>query len=201
MQTPIQLIVGLGNPGAEYAKTRHNAGAWFVEQLAANSHQTLRPENKFHGLAGKINLDNSECRLLIPSTFMNHSGQALQAIMKFYQIDDAGSVLVAHDELDLPPGTSRFKLGGGHGGHNGLRDIIDHLHTKDFWRLRIGIGHPGNRNLVHDYVLSKPSVADHNAIDTSIEDALRVLPQFVKGDIDKAIQALHTANGNSNTTS
>lgn len=187
----IQLIVGLGNPGPEYAQTRHNAGAWLVETLASQSKQTLRSETKFSALCGKIALENNDCHLLIPTTYMNHSGQAVQTFAKYFHIEPE-NILVVHDELDLPVGASRFKQGGGDGGHNGLRDISSRLNTKDYWRLRIGIGHPGHRDHVHDYVLSKPSKADSQLIFTAIDNALTVLPQFVKGDMQKAIQQLHT---------
>ncbi len=187
---PIQLIVGLGNPGHEYAATRHNVGAWLVEMLGA---QNLRPESKFFGLCGKAQLNHEECRLLIPTTFMNNSGQAVKAVTNFYRIEPS-AVLVVHDELDLPVGTVRFKQGGGDGGHNGLRDISAHLNTKDYWRLRIGIGHPGHRDHVHDYVLNKPSKSDEQQIRIAIETAISVLPQFAQGDMQKAIQQLHTPN-------
>lgn len=191
MPTQIQLIAGLGNPGLEYTKTRHNAGAWLVEILAGAEQQTLRLENKFSGLCSKIKLAGETCHLLIPTTFMNHSGQAVQALANFYRIDPAG-ILIVHDELDLPVGIARFKEGGGDGGHNGLRSITACLNTNQYWRLRIGIGHPGDRNRVHDYVLSKPSQDDHDKIIHSIENALAVLSQFVQGQTQKAIQQLHT---------
>ncbi len=187
---PIQLLVGLGNPGREYAETRHNAGAWLVEMLAQ---QGLRPEVKFSGICGKTTFNDEECRLFIPTTFMNHSGQGVKALTHFYRIEPS-AILVIHDELDLPVGTVRFKQGGGDGGHNGLRDISSHLNTKNYWRLRIGIGHPGQSDRVHDYVLSKPSKSDHQQILASIETAISVLPQFVGGEMQKAIQQLHTAS-------
>lgn len=188
----IQLIVGLGNPGPEYAETRHNAGAWLVANLAEMDHEPLRFENKFSGFCGKVKLAEVECRLVIPSTFMNRSGQSVQAIANFYRILPE-SILVVHDELDLPVGIARFKQGGGDGGHNGLKDISAKLNDKNYWRLRIGIGHPGQRTEVHDYVLSKPSRADHQQIMNAIETAISVLPQFVKGETQKAIQSLHTS--------
>lgn len=189
MVNPIQLIVGLGNPGPEYAETRHNVGAWLVEILGATS---LRLENKFLGLCGKTRLNDEECRLLIPITFMNNSGRAVKAISNFYRIEPS-AILVVHDELDLPVGTIRFKQGGGDGGHNGLRDISAHLNTKDYWRLRIGIDHPGHRDHVHDYVLNRPSKSDQQQIINAIENAIAVLPQFVSGEMQKAIQKLHTS--------
>lgn len=191
--SPIQLIVGLGNPGQEYAETRHNAGAWLVEMLAK---QNLQAQTKFSALCGKAQLDDVECRLAIPTTFMNRSGQAVQAIAHFYRIEPT-AILVVHDELDLPVGTTRFKQGGGDGGHNGLRDISAHLNTKEYWRLRIGIGHPGDRNRVHDYVLSKPSKADQQQIHSALETALAILPQFVHGEMQKAIQRLHSITNES----
>jgi PTH1 family peptidyl-tRNA hydrolase len=191
MADSIQLIVGLGNPGAEYADTRHNAGAWLVETLVENSHQTLRAENKFSGRVATIRFDEQDCRVLIPTTFMNLSGQAVKAIASFYRIA-AENILVIHDELDLPVGTVRIKQGGGDGGHNGLRDITAQLNTNNYWRCRIGIGHPGHRDQVHDYVLSRPSKSDQQQIMTSIENALTVLPLFVAGEQQKAMQQLHT---------
>lgn len=188
MSNAIQLIVGLGNPGPEYAETRHNAGAWLVERLAE---QSLRLEPKFQGHAGLINIEGQNCRLLIPTTYMNRSGQAIKAMADFYRIEPH-AILVVHDELDLPVGAARFKQGGGDGGHNGLRDTGAHLQTKDYWRLRIGIGHPGHRDRVHDYVLSRPSRVDYQHIISAIEAAIAVLPTFILGEQQKAIQQLHT---------
>lgn len=190
MPHSIQLIVGLGNPGAEYAETRHNAGAWLIETLAAQHHQTLRPETKFSGLVANMQIEQHDCRLLIPTTFMNSSGQAVQAVANFYRIA-VENILVVHDELDLPVGTVRLKQGGGDGGHNGLRDITARL-SNNYWRLRIGIGHPGQRDRVHDYVLSRPSRADHALMIESIENALTVLPEILLGEQQKAMQKLHT---------
>ena len=191
MSTPIQLIVGLGNPGREYEQTRHNAGIWLVERLAQQENIELRTEKKFFGAIGKISLGQQDCWLLIPNTYMNLSGQATQAVTNFYRIEPQ-AILVAHDELDLPVGTARLKQGGGDGGHNGLRDITAKLNCKNYWRLRIGIGHPGHRDRVHDYVLSKPSRSDHDQILTAIENAITILPQFVSGEHQKATQQLHT---------
>lgn len=187
----ITLIVGLNNPGPEYQATRHNAGAWFVEQLAKENNCALRMETKFHGLCGRVLLNNHETWLLLPATFMNHSGRAICAMMRFYQWQPE-QVLVVHDELDLPPGVARLKQGGGHGGHNGLRDTITAAHSQQFYRLRLGIGHPGDRNQVIDYVLSKPSRSDSLAIYRAIDDALAVLPKVVSGDLAGAMQKLHT---------
>lgn len=186
----IQLIVGLANPGNEYAQTRHNAGCWLIEKLINDHHQTLKPEKKFHGLFGKISVGNNDCYLLVPTTYMNRSGLAIRAAANFYRIPTT-AILVVHDELDLLPGTARIKQGGGDGGHNGLRDTTAQL-GKDYWRLRIGIGHPGVRDQVSNYVLSKPSVADQEKINTAIEHSLEVLPSFVQGDTQQAIQTLHT---------
>lgn len=188
----VQLIVGLGNPGKEYAETRHNAGEWFLKKLAAQYHQTLTLDKKYHGLYGRISIEGQDCHLLIPSTFMNLSGKSVRAIAMFYKIP-IESILVVHDDLDLPPGTARLKQGGGDGGHNGLKDISAQL-GKDYWRLRIGIGHPGDRDKVHDYVLSRPSRTHREQMDNSIDDALNALPEFVVGSTQKAIQQLHTAS-------
>lgn len=188
MSSAIRLIVGLANPGAEYAATRHNAGAWFVERLCQFYNETLRPEKKLYGLAGRITIDGHECRLLIPTTFMNNSGQAVSAAAKYYELE-ANEILVAHDELDLEPGDIRLKFTGGHGGHNGLRDIIPSL-TADFYRLRIGIGKPPRAGVEH--VLSRPSKEQQTQIDTAIEEALIVTPDLVSGHIDKAMKQLNT---------
>lgn len=185
----IKLIVGLGNPGAEYAATRHNVGAWFIEALT-HSQQPLRPETKFLGLFGSIELGTQKCLLLIPTTYMNDSGQAVQAVAKFYKITPQ-EILIAHDELDFPAGTVRLKDTGGHGGHNGLRDIIAHLHTKDFYRLRIGIGHPGHKDKVTPYVLGCPSKQDYERIQHTIQESLAALPDLVKGEFEKAQRFLH----------
>ena len=189
---PIQLIAGLANPGQEYAKSRHNAGAWIVEAIAKQAALALKAEVKFQGLSAKTTLANERCYLLIPTTYMNHSGRAVRALANFYQIPPE-AILVIHDDLDLPPGIARFKQGGGEGGHNGLKDIVAQLGSKDFWRLRIGIGHPGHRDRVHDYVLSAPSVADRQKIDEVIEQALTLLPIFVGGEQQRAIQSLHNS--------
>jgi len=190
--TAIKLIVGLGNPGGEYRGTRHNAGADFVEQLARDTGAELRSEAKFFGLAGQITVNSHSLRLLIPTTFMNRSGKAVAAIATFYKITPQ-EILIAHDELDIQPGTARFKRGGGHGGHNGLRDIIPALgNNRDFYRLRIGIGHPGHASKVSGYVLSQPGAADRDRIDASIEEAVRSLPLLLDGDDVKAMTRLHS---------
>lgn len=192
MQDPIELIVGLGNPGQKYDQTRHNAGADFVGQLAARHLSSLKPESKFHGLYGKISLNGKPVHLLIPTTFMNLSGQAVAALANFYKIP-AESILVAHDELDLPPGVARFKQGGGHGGHNGLRDIISKMgNNKNFYRLRLGIGHPGSAGEVSNFVLKKAPASEFNLTEAAIDEAMRVLEQAASGEWHKAMTTLHT---------
>jgi len=192
MNTPIKLIVGLGNPGSEYDHTRHNAGADFVSTLAEQCNATLVPDAKFFGLATRITLDGQDVRLLIPTTFMNRSGQAVAAIAQFYKIP-VEAILVAHDELDLAPGVARFKLGGGHGGHNGLRDIISALgNNKAFARLRIGIDHPGNAKAVSGYVLRKAPANERELIDNSIALALNALSKAASGQWNDAMKQLHT---------
>ena len=190
MAEGIKLIVGLGNPGPEYAKTRHNVGAWFVEKLAEESQQTLRNESKFFGLIARINISGEACWLLRPTTYMNESGQAIQALAKFYKIKPE-EILVAHDELDFPAGKIRIKESGGHGGHNGLRDTISHLHTNNFYRLRIGIGHPGHKDHVTPYVLGEPSRGDKEFIIAAIDEGLRTVPDLVAGDFQRAMRYLH----------
>lgn len=192
MNDRIKLLVGLGNPGAQYEKTRHNAGAELVEQIAAHQHLTLQPEKRYFGLYGKIQIAGQPVHLLIPTTFMNRSGQAVAALANFFKIAP-NEILVAHDELDMPPGVARFKRGGGHGGHNGLRDIISQLgNNRDFYRLRIGIGHPGAANLVSDYVLSRPPVSDRQKTQAAIDEALRELPLAIDGDWSRAMNELHS---------
>ena len=188
----IKLIVGLGNPGSEYRGTRHNAGAEFVEELARQNGATLQSESKFFGLTGRCTVAGHDVRLLIPTTFMNVSGQSVAAMAKFFKLEPA-ALLIAHDELDIAPGTARFKQGGGHGGHNGLRDIVPALgNKKDFHRLRIGIGHPGHASRVSGYVLGKPSTQDRERIDASIDEAIRALPLLLDGDATKAMTQLHS---------
>lgn len=191
LPSTIQLIVGLANPGNEYAETRHNAGAWFVENLAQSIDARLRHEAKFHGLHAQVKLHQQPCHLLIPSTFMNLSGQAVLACMRFYKLTP-DAVLIAHDDIDLPVGSVKLKFDGGDGGHNGLNDIIRHLNSRQFYRLRIGVGHPGHSKDVVDYVLSNPSKADKQKIEHALADAEAVLPMMMNGEISKAMQALHT---------
>jgi len=187
----IKLIVGLGNPGPKYDQTRHNAGFWFLDALANEFHAVLRAENKFHGEVAKSHIKGEDVWLLKPDTFMNLSGQSIAALTHFYKISPE-QVLVVHDELDLPPGTARLKRGGGHGGHNGLRDTIVKLGSKDFARLRIGIGHPGDKSKVHDYVLKQASRDDQIEIDIAIRHAVDVVAEIVTGDMDAAMNRLHT---------
>ncbi|MDA9296243.1 aminoacyl-tRNA hydrolase [Porticoccaceae bacterium] len=192
METPVELIVGLGNPGSNYDRTRHNAGADLVLELAKSYQVTMKHESKFFGDTAKINIDGRDVRLLIPTTFMNRSGQSVAALARFYQVP-VEAILVVHDELDISPGAARFKKGGGHGGHNGLRDIVQSLgNNKSFARLRIGIGHPGDARQVADYVLKKASPTDQQLISNSIDDALRTLPLAVSGQWERAMTALHT---------
>jgi len=186
----IDLIVGLGNPGSKYEQTRHNAGFWFVEEIARLKGAHFRPENKFSGEVCKVVLEGREIWLLKPTTFMNRSGMAIKQLASFYKIPTE-NILVAHDELDLEPGTARLKIGGGHGGHNGLRDTIAQM-GKEFNRLRIAIGHPGHRDQVSDYVLHRASQDEQISIDNSIDDALRVLPLLAEGSWEKAMHRLHT---------
>jgi PTH1 family peptidyl-tRNA hydrolase len=191
MASAIQLIVGLANPGKEYADTRHNAGAWFVDEIAAEAHATLRNEAKHHALHSLINIHGQACHLLIPTTFMNLSGQAVRACLNYHKLTPS-EMLVVHDDIDLPAGVIRLKYDGGDGGHNGLKDIISHLNTKQFYRLRIGVGHPGNSKDVSDYVLAKPSKADKQKINEAIVQAQAALPLILAGEIQKAMQTLHT---------
>jgi len=190
--TAIKLIAGLGNPGSEYRGTRHNAGADFVEALARQCHLTLQPDSKFFGLAGRVTIAGHDLRLLIPTTFMNRSGKSVAAMASFYKIAPE-EILVAHDELDIPAGTARFKQGGGHGGHNGLRDIVPALgNNKNFYRLRIGIDHPGHASRVSGYVLSQPSQVDRTRIEACIDEAIAALPLLLDGDKTKAMTRLHS---------
>ena len=183
-----RLIVGLGNPGAEYTDTRHNAGAWLCERLAGALGASLRREARFHGLAGRT---RGQTWLLLPQTYMNLSGQSVAALARFHRIPPA-EILVLHDELDLPPGALRLKFGGGLGGHNGLKDIAAHFGTQDFWRLRIGIGHPGDRNEVAAYVLKKPSGEDRILIEVALDRALEHWDLIERGDLPAALQKINT---------
>jgi PTH1 family peptidyl-tRNA hydrolase len=188
--TPLSIIVGLGNPGPEHQLTRHNAGFWFVDALARAQGAQFRSHSRYHGEVCRVTLDGRELVLLKPHTYMNRSGLAVRALLDYVKVP-VGELMVVHDELDLPPGTARFKLGGGHGGHNGLRDTITHCGA-DFWRLRLGIGHPGDRSQVIDYVLQRASRADEDAIISSIGTSLDALSIFVSDGAEKAMNALHT---------
>ncbi|CDL81309.1 aminoacyl-tRNA hydrolase [Xenorhabdus szentirmaii] len=187
----IKLIVGLANPGAEYAQTRHNAGAWFVDALAQRYNQSLKEESKFFGYTARININGQDIRLLVPTTFMNLSGKSVLALAGFYRIQP-DEILVAHDELDLPPGVAKMKLGGSNGGHNGLKDIQNKFsNNPNFHRLRIGIGHPGDKNKVVGFVLGKPSASEQKLIDDAIDEALRCTDILIKDGMNKAINQLH----------
>ncbi|HXH04612.1 MAG TPA: aminoacyl-tRNA hydrolase [Candidatus Competibacteraceae bacterium] len=187
----LQLVVGLGNPGPEYQDTRHNAGFWFVDELARQHGGRLRIDSKYSSEVGQISIGSHGLWLLKPLTYMNRSGQAIARFASFYKIPRP-AILVVHDELDLPPGVARLKRDGGHGGHNGLRDAIAQLGGHDFQRLRLGIGHPGDARMVVDYVLRKPPLAERQLIEQAMDEALRVFPQVAQGQLEKAMQALHS---------
>ncbi len=187
----LRLIVGLGNPGRDYERTRHNAGFWWAERCAEDLRIVLKPESRYFGIAGRGNTASGEVFLLQPQTFMNASGKAVAALSRFYKIEPA-QILVVHDELDLAPGVARLKMGGGHGGHNGLKDIAAQLGNKDFWRLRLGIGHPGEKSEVVNYVLNPPRNDEFTQIENAIIDSLRVLPDMLRGDFSVAMLKLHT---------
>lgn len=189
MSCAVKLIVGLGNPGSEYAETRHNAGFWLLDDLIAPGMQFLA-DKKAQGDLARMELGSCDVRLLKPMLFMNRSGESVAAVCRYFNVEPE-ALLVAHDELDLEPGVARFKKGGGHGGHNGLRDIIRHVGTQNFQRLRIGIGHPGHRNEVANYVLKRPGTTDHNLIRQAIVQSLSVLPDWVSGQADLAMRQLH----------
>ncbi len=192
MSLPISLIVGLGNPGGQYAETRHNAGFWFVDLLARHHGGVFKAESRFHGQTCRIHVGGHECRLLKPSTYMNRSGQSVSSLAGYFRIPQE-QLLVAHDELDLPAGGVRLKQGGGHAGHNGLRDIMSALGGREFWRLRIGIDHPGDVRQVVDYVLRRPSRDDALAIEDAIVRAEGTLPDLLSGTFQKAMHRLHSA--------
>ena len=186
----IQAIVGLGNPGEKYVKTRHNAGFWLIDALAQQYGGELKPEKKLHGDCGQVTIGGEIIRLLKPSTFMNKSGDAVQALAQFYKLKPA-DILIAHDEIDLPPGKAKLKHGGGHGGHNGLRDIILHL-GNDYPRLRLGVGHPGSREAVIGYVLHAAGKAEQAEIDQMIERSAAIIPTLIQEGMESAMLTLHT---------
>jgi len=189
--TGLALVVGLGNPGDRYAQTRHNAGFWFVDELARRHGGSFRADKKFHGELARISVAGRDCLLLKPMLFMNRSGLSVASVANFYRLVPA-AVMIAHDEIDLPPGTLRIKQGGGHGGHNGLRDILPALGSPDFWRLRIGVGHPGHRDQVVNYVLARAGAAEQRLLDEAINDAVDAFPLLLAGEIGKAQQTLHS---------
>jgi peptidyl-tRNA hydrolase, PTH1 family len=189
LSAPLKLIVGLGNPGAEYAETRHNAGFWFCERLADDLKTSFAKEARYHGWVA--NARDAGIWLLMPATFMNDSGRAVQALMHFYRIEPS-EMLVVHDELDLPPGRAQLRFGGGLGGHNGLKSLTAHLGTQDYWRLRVGIGHPGDRNEVVNYVLKPPRKEEREEIDATLDRALLAWPQLAKADFSAATQKINT---------
>ncbi len=187
----LRLIAGLGNPGADYAATRHNVGFWFVDALAAEHGERFGMESRLLGETARARVAGEDVRLLRPSTFMNRSGQSVAAALRYWKIEPA-QCLVVHDDLDLPAGTARLKFDGGHGGQNGLRDIVAHLGHGAFHRLRLGIGHPGHKDRVTGWVLGRPGKDDEAAMRTAIDDALAVLPLAVAGDFNGAMKLLHT---------
>jgi peptidyl-tRNA hydrolase, PTH1 family len=186
----VKLIVGLGNPGAEYQRTRHNAGFWYVDALARAAGASWRRERSQQCELAEVRIGDVEVRLMKPTTFMNRSGTAVQSVCAFYRIPPA-EMLVVHDEIDLPPGTVRLKFAGGHGGHNGVRDVIACIGA-DFWRIRIGVGHPGDKDQVVDAVLGRATADEQLLIDAALKRGLEVAPQIVAGDTQKAMHALHT---------
>lgn len=192
MSGAISLIVGLGNPGAQYEQTRHNAGFWFLDALARVYDGQFRSEAKFFGDVCKLSVAGQQVWLQKPNTFMNRSGQAVSALAKFYKIPLA-NILVVHDELDLAPGVARLKRGGGHGGHNGLRDIAAQMAGKDYYRLRLGIGHPGVGRDVSGFVLGRAPSSEESLIDDAMAEAQAVLPLILSGEFEKAMNSLHSA--------
>ncbi len=186
----IRLLVGLGNPGPEYAATRHNAGFWFIDDVARQLGASLVPDRSYFGLVARVNRPDGPVWLLEPMTFMNLSGKSVAALARFFKIAP-NEILVAHDELDVLPGNAKMKIGGGHGGHNGLKDINAQLGSADYWRLRLGIGHPGVKAEVVDYVLRKPPVEQREAIEKSIAQSLGALDLMLSGDMDKALMKVH----------
>lgn len=190
MAANLKLFVGLGNPGEKYADTRHNAGFWWIDLVAEQTSTPISLDAKMYGAVGKL---NQNAWLLKPNTFMNASGKSVAALVNYFKISPE-EILVIHDELDLSPGQAKLKFGGGHGGHNGLRDIHAALGTPNYWRLRLGIGHPGNKNEVVNYVLKPPTKDEQSAIDQGIDNSSKVLDLLLKGDVEQAMLKLHTQN-------
>ena len=188
----IKLFVGLGNPGPEYESTRHNAGFWWIDELARSLKAPLQMDKGYHGLVARTSVQGQTVWLLEPQTFMNLCGKSVAALARFYKIQPQ-EILVVHDELDLPPGEAKLKLGGSHAGHNGLRDIHAQLGTDTYWRLRLGVGHPGIKSEVIHWVLKKPSLDHRIAIDQTIARSLKALPHFLSGEMDKATMLVHTS--------
>ncbi|HFD38441.1 MAG TPA: aminoacyl-tRNA hydrolase [Anaerolineae bacterium] len=184
-------MAGLGNPGPRYQDTRHNAGFWWLDEVARSGGVSFKSHSRFHGEVARLELAGRACWLLKPATFMNLSGRAVAALAHYYKIPPE-AVLVAHDELDLPPGTARLKQGGGHGGHNGLRSTMSCLGSSQFLRLRLGIGHPGHKDQVTDYVLGKPAPAERRAMEQALAAALGVVPELLAGDLQRAMHRLHS---------
>ena len=189
------LVIGLGNPGSKYAETRHNAGFWFLDRVADKAGLSFRRSLRLHAGIAKGMVMGHDCILVRPRTFMNESGRAVRAVLSYYRVP-VSQVLVTYDELDLPAGVARLKQGGGHGGHNGMRDIFRHTADQGFIRLRIGIGHPGHKNAVTSYVLGRPGSEDEGLIRGAIDDALDVLPQVLEGNLPAAMKQLHTDKNN-----
>ena len=188
----IKLLVGLGNPGNEYEDTRHNAGFWWIDAVARELKVSLVPERSYHGLVARTTVKGQTVWLLEPQTFMNLSGKSVAALARFFKIQPQ-EILVAHDELDISPGEAKLKLGGSHAGHNGLRDIHAQLGTADYWRLRLGVGHPGDKAEVVNWVLKKPMLEHRKAIDESIHRSVQALPLLLAGEMTKAMALIHTS--------
>jgi PTH1 family peptidyl-tRNA hydrolase len=194
LSSALDLIVGLGNPGAQYARTRHNAGFWWLDRLATQSGAVFAVESRFQGETATTDIGGHACRLLKPTTFMNRSGRAVVGLSRYFRIP-VERILVVHDDIDLPPGTARLKQGGGHGGHNGLRDIVAAFGAADFWRLRLGIGRPGDQSAVVDYVLQTPRTEEAAAIMEAVTASLELLPRIVAGEWQTVMQFLHSLRG------
>jgi peptidyl-tRNA hydrolase, PTH1 family len=190
---PLKLIVGLGNPGAQYARTRHNAGWWFVDALLAQQRGAWRHEAQQQVDVARVRIDESELWLAKPTAFVNRSGAPVSALAHFYHIAPQ-EILIVHDDIDLPPGVARLKHGGGHGGHNGVRDVIAHIGA-EFWRLRLGVGHPGAKDLVLDAVLDRPTGAEQQMIDEAVQRALEAVPELLRAGAQKAMNRLHRSGG------